>query len=406
MSGPDFQQRFVEALHRIVQQIQSAGDLNALLIIILEESKLLCFADASSLFLYDSERNDLFFEAVAGGDEAIRTIRIGLDQGIVGAAATQRETLIVNDCQTDSRHLRVGGFFTRNLIAVPMVRNDRLIGVLEVLNKRGGLDFDSDDARILEITAEQAAAQIENARLIRDKVRAERLAALGTTAAGLAHYIKNVLGQWKGSSQLIDMGIARADLPMLGEVWPLLKRSNDKITKLVQDMLTISKTREPERQTVSLNKMAREILEECGAKAQQASVELREELDDTLPPGDLDPSRIHDVLLNLVGNAIEAIEEAMLPSASVTVRTRYDSRAGRVLIEVEDTGPGMPPEVRARVFEPFYSTKGSRGTGLGLAVASKNIEEHGGRMTLESERGVGTKFSIDLPHEPARELVS
>ncbi|MBI3735729.1 GAF domain-containing protein, partial [Candidatus Sumerlaeota bacterium] len=169
---------------------------------------------------------------------------------MVGSAAGKRATQIVNDVATDSRHLKMGGdsgFVTRNLIATPMLRNERLIGVLEVLNKQNGAAFDEMDAKVMEILSEQAAMQIENARLIRDKLKAERLAALGTTAAGLAHYIKNVLSQWKGSASLIDIGLANNNSELIGEAWPILKRANDKISKLVQDMLTISREREPER---------------------------------------------------------------------------------------------------------------------------------------------------------------
>ncbi len=397
----EVQDRIVEALHRIVCAIQSVGDLPALLQTIMEESKRLLDAETSSLFLYDAECDDLYFEVVLDHGHAIRSIRVPLDRSIVGAAATLRQTQVVNDCATDERHFKKvdseSGFVTRNLIAAPMIRKDRLIGVLEVLNKRGDEGFDALDVKILEIMAEHAAAQIENTRLIKAKVQAERLAALGTTAAGLAHYIKNILSQWKGSATLIDMGLAQGNDKMIANGWPILKRANDKIAKLVQDMLTISREREPELQSVQLDEMIREIAEECRERANQAGVELEVRIEGTMPAAKLDPARMHDMILNLLGNAVEAIEEHRIEHGKVTVGASFQPEQKRIVLEVQDNGPGMTPEVQARVFEPFFSTKGSKGTGLGLAVAAKTIEEHGGKFKLQSEVGKGSVFTIELP---------
>jgi len=392
--------RIVEALYRIVHSIQTDGDLTNLLKAIMEESKSLLDSAASSLFLYDSEKDDLYFEVVVGGDEGIRAIRVPIGQGIVGACASQRKTVVVNDCANDPRHFKMGGeggFVTRNLIAVPMIRNDRLIGVLEVLNKNNDASYNDMDVKILEIMAEQAAVQIENTQLIRAKIKSERLAALGTTAAGLAHYIKNVLSQWKGSSTLIELGLKSKNVELMTEAWGVLKRSNEKIAKLVQDMLAISKERPPDRQPININLLISDILAESKGRALQAEVELEQDFDLGIPISDLDPSRMHDVILNLVGNSIEALEEARIPSGRVIVRTKHISKERLIVVEVKDNGPGMTPEVKARVMEPFFSTKGSRGTGLGLAVALKTIEEHGGEMTLDTEVGRGTTFRIEIP---------
>jgi signal transduction histidine kinase len=400
MTTPDSADRFVEALHQIVLHIQSEGSLPDLLQNVMEESKLLLDSDACSLFLYDEESNELYFEIVVGGDEQVRAVRLPVNHGIVGAAATDRRTLVVNDCAQDSRHQKIGDFEVRNLIACPMIRKDRLIGVIEFLNKHKGEDYDETDAKILEIIAEQAAAQIENTRLIKEKVTSERRAALGTTAAGLAHYIKNVLGQWKGSSQLIERGIKTKDIEMIEEMWPVLNRANDKIAKLVQDMLTISRERRPELQILELNALTREIAEDCASRAAKAGVEIAVVPDPALPPCRLDARQIHDVLLNLVVNAIDAIEEQLMENGRVELSVAYDPGRKWIRIVVEDNGPGMPPEIQQRVMEPFFSTKGSRGTGLGLAVAKKAMEEHGGDLTLSSQVGRGTRFTVEMPFNP------
>lgn len=402
----DTSERIVDAFARVVRAIQDVTDVPHLLQTIMTESKVLLDAETSSLFLYDPERNDLYFDVVVGTiTEEAKSIRVPLDRGIVGAAATERKTQVVNDIAADTRHFqkvdKSSGFVTRNLVACPMIRNDRLIGVLEVLNHRGDHDFDEMDSTVLEIMAEHAAAAIENARLIQANMQAERLAALGTATASLAHYIKNILTPLKGSSTLIDLGLKTNNSEIIEQTWPIMKRATTKISKLVQDMLTVSREREPEREAVDLREMIQEIAKDCQERAAASGIELPLELDPDLPCASLDPSRLHDSILNLVGNAIEALQESGLQEGWVRVRASFDKEKKVIVIEVEDNGPGMPPQVCKRIFEPFYSTKGSRGTGLGLAVVEKTIEEHGGKLTLESEVDKGTKFTIELPYVPA-----
>lgn len=393
--------RLVDALYRIVRTIQNVEDLQVLLRAIMEESKSLLDCEASSLFLYDEEKNDLYFEVVIGGAEGVREIRVPIGEGIVGAAAKDNETHIVQDTSADARHFKKvdtsSGFVTRNLIATPMIRDGKLIGVLEVLNKNDNRPFDGMDAKVLEIMAEHAAAAIVKAQLIQQNIQAQRLAAMGTASASLAHYIKNILTQLKGSASLIDMGLDAQNMDLLSQSWPIMKRSTDKIGKLVQDMLAISREREPEREELDLNEMLNQILEDSEARAKKAEVKLEAELDGSIPTMELDPSRMHDSILNLVGNAIEALEEHGIENGRVLVRSKLAEDGKSVVVEVVDNGPGMPPEIQQKIFEPFFSTKGSRGTGLGLAVVRKTIEEHDGKLVLDSTVGEGTVFRIDLP---------
>jgi signal transduction histidine kinase len=397
----DTNDRLVDALYRIVRTIQNVEDLQVLLRAIMEESKSLLNCDASSLFLYDEEKNDLYFEVVVGGAKGVREIRVPLGEGIVGAAAKDNNTHIVQDTAADARHFKKvdtsSGFVTRNLVATPMIRDGKLIGVLEVLNKNDDQPFDEMDAKVLEIMAEHAAAAIEKAKLIQQNIQAQRLAAMGTASASLAHYIKNILTQLKGSASLIDMGLKAENLDLLSQSWPIMKRSTDKIGKLVQDMLAISREREPEREDLNLNDMLKQIIEDSAARAEKAEVDLQSELDHRIPVMALDPGRMHDSILNLVGNAIEALEEHGIDNGIVKVRSRLSEEGKTVTVEVIDNGPGMPSEIQQKIFEPFFSTKGSRGTGLGLAVVRKTIEEHAGKLVLESTVGEGTVFRVELP---------
>ncbi len=399
MTVQDPRERIVEALYRIVHSIQSVNELPALLKTIMEESKNLLDAEASSLFLYDPERNDLYIQEVVGGDEEVISFRIPIEQGIVGAAARERRIQIVNDCASDHRHFKIttdSGFVARNLIAAPMILGTRLIGVLEVLNRQIG-DFDEMDSKVLGILAEQAAVQIENTRLIKAKVQAERLTALGEASAKLAHSIKNILFCWKGSVELIEKALEEGETQNIAKLWPVMKRANENIAKLVQDMLMISREREPERAPTNPNSLIEEIAQQCSEKADRAGAKLEARTDPNMPEAALDPSAMHDVLLNLTVNAIQAIEEARMDDGRILLTASFDSERKQITILVSDNGPGIPQEVQSKIFEPFFSTKGSRGTGLGLAVAVKTVAEHGGRLSLESAPWQGSTFTIELP---------
>ena len=276
-----------------------------------------------------------------------------------------------------------------------MVRGERLIGVLEVLNKNNRAKFTQEDLQLLEFFADQAAIAIENALLIREKVEAERLAAFGVAIAGISHYIKNVLAGIMGSSSLIDMGFEAENYQLIKDAWPVMKRSNNKISDLVQDMLNYSKRREPEWQDGNLNSVLHDVYENQVERSKEKQVELILDMQDDIPDSQFDPRALCDSVLNLCGNAIEACAD--LQDVKVTLKSEYDADKDQFHIAVIDNGPGIPEAIQAKIFDAFFSTKGSKGTGLGLAVTRKVIEEHNGQLILESEEKVGTTFHLYIP---------
>lgn len=393
--------RYLDAMHRISEFFSAVSSLPRLLELILAESKALLRAEGSSLLLYDPEKGDLFFEVALGeAGSKVKEIRLALGEGIAGLCAQGRETILVKDAANDPRHSKradtQAAFVTRNLVAVPLIaRGNRLIGVLEVLNTLEREFFSDEDIKILEIFAEQAALAIENARLIAENVKNERLAAIGIAVAGISHYVKNILAGMSGSTSLIAMGIQEKNIEMIEECWPVFERSQQKISFLVRDMLTFSKERKPDYQPGDFNSLLREVNEDCLAKARESNVELELQVDPDLPPTLFDPSQMHDALLNLASNAIDACRG--LCQARVVFESGRTPDASMVLVRVSDNGCGIPEELHARIFEPFFSTKGSKGTGLGLAVVKKIITEHGGDITVHGAHGEGTTFEIRLP---------
>jgi signal transduction histidine kinase len=162
------------------------------------------------------------------------------------------------------------------------------------------------------------------------------------------------------------------------------------------NMLAYSKQRRPEFQMVNLPGLIHEVVELAQPQCDRRNVALITEIDEDMPPIPADPGGLHQALMNLVNNAIDAVEP---DTGAVTISVQYDAIAHQVTIVVSDNGPGIEADDLSRVYQPFYSTKGQRGTGLGLAVTRKIIDEHGGRIHVHSSPEEGTTFTIGLTTE-------
>jgi two-component system, NtrC family, sensor kinase len=236
-------------------------------------------------------------------------------------------------------------------------------------------------------------------RLERELVQSERLAAIGQTIAGLAHGIKNILHGLKGGSYLVDIGINKNDTDKLKKGWEMIKRNVGRTSNLVMDLLSYSKEREPEYEICRPNEIANEVCELLQDKAFENKVEIIKEFDDTIGDVSMDPDTIHESLLNLMSNAVDAclFDENTDKTWRVGLKTTQEAE-NIIKFEVSDNGAGMDKEVLKRLFTSFFSTKGHRGTGLGLMVTRKLIEEHGGTIAVSSKLGEGTVFTIRLPY--------
>jgi signal transduction histidine kinase len=231
-------------------------------------------------------------------------------------------------------------------------------------------------------------------------LNAERLAAVGQTIAALSHHIKNILQGLKSGGEILKMGLDDMDKPLLQQGWKLTEKNLGKIQDLVMDMLSYSKEREPDIKPTDLNEVVRDVTELLAGRARERGVRLTSRLDDTLPRIPADPEGIHRALLNLVSNALDAVEEVENPQVVVGAGREPivdPSKGAWLRIQVRDNGHGIPPEKLADIFRPFVSTKGARGTGLGLAVSRKILREHGGDIVVRSEVGKGSLFHMRLP---------
>jgi len=234
-------------------------------------------------------------------------------------------------------------------------------------------------------------------QLQKELLNSERLAAVGQTVAGMAHGIKNILNGFKGGRYLVDIGIDKNNVDKLKNGWDMIKRNIEQTSELVMDLLSYSKEREPDYKACYPNDIADDVCELVKGNAQDYEIDIIKEFSDKIGEVILDPTTVHRALLNLVSNAIDAciFDDNIDKKHQVLVRTVREGRY--VTFEVEDNGSGMDEDVKKKLFSSFFSTKGAKGTGLGLLVTHKLVEENQGDIDVRSTVGEGTTFIIRLP---------
>jgi signal transduction histidine kinase len=243
--------------------------------------------------------------------------------------------------------------------------------------------------------AHQAALALEDSRYYRAMMQSERLAAVGQTIAAISHHIKNILQGLKSGSDLLNLGIQENNQPLLLQGWKTLEKNQVRIYDLVMDMLSYSKEREPALEESHLPSIVTEVVELLQGRAQELGIAIETKFDPNLGALQADPEGLHKALLNIVTNAVDAL--AGREGAKIVVETIQETSGRWAQIVVHDNGPGIPAEMQSEIFKPFVSTKGSKGTGLGLAVSRKIMREHGGDVIIHSAPNQGARFVLRLP---------
>ncbi len=422
----------VEKLQQIIELntlMNKIHDFNKLLNLILVQTEKLFSVDGTAIFLEDEETGTLFFYIATGEKKDIlKTIKMKKDEGVCGYVFTTGVSLIENSPEKSkifsNKADKKTNFITRNILAVPLEINQKRIGVIELVNKynyydengniitkdiennsnkltKKYIDFNEDDKQFLHAIATQVSLTLERQRIFEEKIRDERLVSMGETVSGLAHYIKNILNGLKGGAFIIDKNLDKIDNPSVKTGWDMVKRNIDRVSKLTMDMLRYVKDREPEYEKVKIHNILDEVIELEYDRAKKNNIELIKNYSPDIDFVEVDPNGIHRCVLNLVSNAIDALNGVENPK--ITIKTHKLSNE-KFIIQVSDNGVGMPEEIQKKLFTKFMSTKGSKGTGLGLKITKKIIEEHGGNIYVYSKENEGTTFTIKLPiNKPKKE---
>jgi PAS domain S-box-containing protein len=341
-----------------------------------------------------------------------RSVVIPVDEpgSIVASVARERRPISMPDVSKVEGMAQgdlVRRFEEKALLALPLTSRDELIGVVLLDDTRQPRNFDTAFIELAQATCGQIALAIANARLYEslwasyaelaaaraEMVKRERFVALGELSAIVAHEVRNPLGAISNAvASLRRMVKAEGDVAMLLDI---LSEESDRLNRIVGDLLEFTRPRKPMLQPEDVPRVLQDAVEAvCAQQGASLRVTFSTEVEPGLPRVPMDRHLIRQVLFNVLVNAIQSMPQGGV----VRVRARREPLGSRAALRVDvvDQGCGIPTELMHRVFEPFFTTK-AQGTGLGLAVVKRNIEEHQGEMTLESTPGRGTTFTFRLP---------
>jgi histidine kinase len=229
------------------------------------------------------------------------------------------------------------------------------------------------------------------------------LAIVGETIAGMSHSIKNILNGLQGGVYVVDSGLRANNEERIASGWTMVKNNVEKVSDLVQGILFASKERKPECHGYDPGKLLTEVCDLFEEKSKSQRIKLVRDFPTEMGICLLDPAGLHSAFSNLISNAMDAcLAEADQRDHKVIVSGQLDEISNRphkslLVLTVSDDGEGISPETKGNLFSKFYSTKGSKGTGLGLVITMKVIKEHGGTVRVESEPGDGTSFIVEIP---------
>ncbi|MEE2781698.1 MAG: ATP-binding protein [Planctomycetota bacterium] len=363
-------------------------------------------ADRGCIMLVNNESGALEPRVRRNRDGVSSGAAISISKTILDYVTEHTEGVLTSNAKDDKRWdtgASILNMDIREAICVPMRGRYGVVGVIYIdtssrpqqMLEAGGNKFREEHLKLMIAIAHQAALAVEDTSYYSAMLQAERLAAVGQTIATLSHHIKNILQGIRGGSYLIEMGLAEDDKDVMRRGWHIVEKNQGRISNLVLDMLTFSKEREPQLVASSLNEVVGDVVELMQARSKELDVALNWTPSEAIPELLFDPEGMHRAVLNVVTNALDACEE--VEGGKVDVSIKIDRQKKIVQVMVEDNGSGIPAEEVEKMFTLFVSSKGSRGTGLGLSVSQKICKEHGGQIIVESELGQGSRFALEIP---------
>ncbi len=378
-------------LIEIARDLASTLDLNMLLERIVHAAAEVSGSEAASILLYDDTTRQLFFQVATNIDDAtMHGLAVPLEGSIAGWIVVNRKPVRTGNAQEDARFFGIvdqaTGRATQSLLGVPLITKNKVVGVLEALNKRRG-KFTESDENMLSVLGAQAAVAIENARLFQQS----------DLIAEFIHELRSPLASLNTAAYLL----LQPEVPQVQreQIVSNMRNETQRLNTMTSAFLDVARL---ESGRVSYRKTrfsVAELLNECKAvldpRAAEEKVQIVLEAPEGLPPLEADRDKIKQVAINLLSNAVKYNR----PGGSVIVRV--EATESRMCMTFQDTGMGIPEDALPHLFEKFYRVRENEakagGTGLGLAICKQIVRGHGGTIEVKSKVNVGTAFIVCLP---------
>jgi signal transduction histidine kinase len=378
-------------LIEIARDLASTLDLDVLLERIVQAAAEVSGSESASILLYDDVTQQLYFQVATNLDEpTMRGLVIPLEGSIAGWIVTNRKPIRIVNAQEDPRLFanvdRVTGHSTRSLLGVPLVTKNKIVGVLEALNKEQGKFSDGDESMLLVLGA-QAAVAIENARLFQQS----------DLISEFVHELRTPLASLSTATYLLlrpEMSREQQE-----QIIRNIHGETLRLNALASSFLDLARLESGRVQFHKTSFSVADMLYECkdvmNSKVEEEKLHIQIETPDGMPTLEADRDKIKQVMLNLLSNAIKYNR----PNGSILLRGDFST--SEILIAVQDTGVGIPEDALPHLFQKFYRVRENEakvaGTGLGLSICKQIVQGHGGRIEVKSKIGVGTAFTVRLP---------
>ena len=378
-------------LIEISRDLASTLDLDTLLSDIVHTAADITSAEAASILLYDDTARQLYFQIATNIDEpTMRGLIVPLDNSIAGWIVTNRQSVRIDDAHKDERFYgdvdQTIAYSTKSLLGIPLITKNKVVGVLEVVNKKRGRFTDADES-ILTVLGAQAAVAIENARLFQQS----------DLIAEFVHELRTPLASLSTATYLLlrpEMSREQSD-----QIVNNIHNETLRLNSLASSFLDLARLESGRVQFRKTRFSVADLIYECRdvmmSKAQETNVQIRVDVPSDMPLMEADRDKIKQILLNLTSNAIKYNR----PNGSVIITGSFTD--AELTINIQDTGLGIPEDSIPHLFEKFYRVREhegkASGTGLGLSICKQIIQGHNGRIEVKSKMGVGTSFSVHLP---------
>jgi signal transduction histidine kinase len=380
----------LERLIEIGRSLNLTLNLRPLLNRITAAAREITQTEACSILLLDRKSGRLYFEA-ATNLPGVRSIVVPMEGSIAGWVVQTGKPLLVPDVTKTPRFYRKADeqseFTTRSILAVPLIARGNVIGVLEAVNKKNNAEFAREDVELLTVLGDQAAVAVQNAMLFQQS----------DLIAEIVHETRTPLTSIVAYAELMQR--PEATLSQCHQFAGVIQGEAGRLADLANDFLDLARLESGRARLaqapVDLGTVVHMAVNVVLPQADARQIELSVDVPTDLPSIVGDAQRLHQVMLNLLGNAVKYCRPG--DKVAVTAGSELD----RLSVSVADTGPGIPAEALPHIFKRFYRVPGEEerisGTGLGLTITQRIIEAHGGEITVTSEEGHGATFTFTLP---------